>query len=120
MKDYFIRVYITSDFIGLIMNDAIDSGMFELVNSFDGINGLLAVYDGKVSRKGLIYIMALGINIFPLNNYGSFIITCPNCGNRINDDMILLSYDENVLSGYNINCNIKDCGCQVANIKLIE
>ena len=61
--------------------------------------------------------ISFGVPYFPLDNYGDFVITCPNCGERIDDDMILLEYDENLLSGYNINCNREDCGCQMANIE---
>ena len=60
-----------------------------------------------------------GITVSGADNYEDFVITCPNCGERINDEMILHSYDENVLSGYNILCNRKDCGCQTANVKYI-
>lgn len=120
MKRYFIRVVVYDELIGNLINDAIDSGMFALRNSFDGINGILAIYDGEVSKNGLIYLMGLGVYIFPLNNYEDFIITCPNCGERVNDDMILLVYDDNLLSGYNINCYRHDCGCQMAKVEFIE
>ena len=45
------------------------------------------------------------------------LVTCPNCGERIDDDMILTTYDENVLSGYNILCNREDCGTQMAHVE---
>ena len=119
MKKYLIRIYVTSEEIGIIINDAIDVGMVSLTNSYDGINGILAIYDGEVSQSGLKTLISLGIKYFPLNEYGDFIITCPNCGERIDDDMILLGYDENVLSGYNILCNRDDCGTQMADVKFI-
>ena len=120
MKRYKVRLYILNEMLGKLANDAIDANMFILSNSYDGLNDVLAIYDGEVSKKGLIYLMALGIKVFPLNHYEDFIITCPNCGNRIDDKMILLSYDENVLSGYNINCDRENCGLQMANVELIE
>lgn len=120
MKDYKIRIIIFDETLGNIVNEAIDCGMLKLVNSFDGINGVLAIYDGEVSKKGLIYLMALGVYIFPLNHYESFIITCPNCGEKIDDDMILLTYDDNLLSGYNIYCDRDNCGCQMAKVELVE
>lgn len=118
-KKYLIRIYIFSEEMGAIINDAIDVDLFTLTQSFDGVNGCLAIYDGKVSQNGLKCLVSLGIAYLPLNNYGEFIITCPNCGERIDDEMILHTYDENVLSGYNILCNRKNCGCQTANVKYI-
>ena len=119
MKKYLVRIYVTSEEIGIILNDAVDVGLIRLTQSFDGVNGMLAIYDGEVSQKALQVLVSLGIKYFPLNNYADFVITCPNCGKRIDDDMILLTYDENVLSGYNINCNRDDCGTQMADVKFI-
>ena len=118
-KKYLIRVYITSNEIGLLVNEIIDTQVLRLTNSYDGVNGILAIYDGEITSKGLKYLISMGIRFFPLNNYEDFIITCPNCGERIDDDMILLEYDENLLSGYNINCHRQDCGTQMANVKFI-
>ena len=118
-KKYLIRIYVTSEEIGIILNDAIDVGMIRLTQSFDGVNGLLAIYDGEVSQTALKVLISLGVKYFPLNEYGDFVITCPNCGERIDDNMILLEYDENVLSGYNILCNRNDCGTQMADVKFI-
>ena len=101
------------------MNDAVNTNAFKLNNSYDGMNGIIAIYDGYCSGKMLKYLISFGICYFPLDNYEDFIITCPNCGKRINDDMILTIYDENLLSGYNINCNREDCGCQMADVKFI-
>lgn len=116
-KKYWIRIYIFSEEIGLIVNDAIDVGMVALTKSFDGIDGCLAIYDGKVSQRGLKCLISLGVPYFPLDNYEDFIITCPNCGERIDDDMILSTYNETLLSGYNILCNRHDCGIQMANVE---
>lgn len=118
-KKYLIRIYIFSEEMGAIINDAIDADLFTLTQSFDGVNGCLAISDGKVSQNGLKCLVSLGIAYLPLNNYGEFIITCPNCGERIDDEMILHTYDENVLSGYNILCNRKDCGTQMAKVQYI-
>ena len=119
MKEYLVRIYITCEEVGLIVNDAIDVGMFSLTQSFDGMNGILAIYDGTISQEGLKTFISLGIAYFPLNHYEDFVITCPNCHEVIDDDMILHTYDENVLSGYNINCHKNDCGTQMANVKFI-
>ena len=119
MKKYLVRIYIDSEEIGLIVNTAIDSGLICLTNSFDGMNGILAIYDGEVSQRGLEALMSLGVLYFPLNHYEDFVITCPNCGERIEDSMILLGYDENVLSGYNILCDKHDCGTQMAHVEFI-
>ena len=122
MKQYRIRVYVTSDDweIGLLINNAIDQKTFKLTNSYDGMNGILAIYDGVCSRRMLKFFISLGVKYFPLDNYGDFVITCPNCGERIDDDMILHTYDENVLSGYNILCNRQDCGTQMAKIDFLN
>ena len=119
-KLYKIRVYIPTEDIGLLMNEAVDSKAFRLANSYDGANGMLAIYDGECNTKTLIFLIDSGVMFFPLDNYGDFIITCPNCGERIDDDMILHTYDENVLSGYNILCNRDDCGCQMADIEFLN
>lgn len=118
-KEYLIRIYIFSDEMGIMVNDAIDCDLLRLTQSFEGINGCLAIYDGKVSQNGLKCLITMGIDYLPLDNYGDFIITCPNCGERIDDDMILHTYDENVLSGYNILCNRHDCGTQMAKVEYI-
>jgi len=118
-KEYLIRVYVFSEEMGAIVNDAIDVDLFALTQSFDGVNGCLAIYDGKVSQKGLKCFIELDVPYFPLNNFGDFVITCPNCGERIDDVMILHTYDENVLSGYNILCDRDDCGTQMAKVEYI-
>jgi len=119
-KKYHIRIYIFSEEMGLIVNDAIDVGMIALTQSFDGANGCLAIYDGKVAQNGLKLLIALNVPYFPLNHYEDFVITCPNCDKRIDDNMIMTTYDEALLSGYNIMCNRVDCGCQTANVKYIR
>ena len=118
-KEYLIRIYIFFEGIGLIVNDAIDVGLITLTQSFDGVNGCLTIYDGKVSQNALKCLISLGVPYLPLDHYEDFIITCPNCGERIDDDMILNTYDENLLSGYNILCDKDDCGCQTAKVKYI-
>ena len=118
-KEYLIRIYVFSEEMGLIINDAIDVDIIALTQSFDGVEGCLAIYDGKVSQNSLKFLIRLGITYLPLNNYEDFVITCPNCGERIDDNMILNTYDETLLSGYNILCHRKDCGCQTANVKYI-
>lgn len=117
MKKYRIRVYVPTEEIGLIVNDAIEAEAFTITNSYDGMNGIITIYDGVCSGKMLKYFISLGVRYFPLDNYSDFIITCPNCGERIDDDMILLEYDENLLSGYNICCNREDCGTQMADVE---
>jgi hypothetical protein len=116
-KMYRVRVYIPTEEIGLILNEAIDTNAFKLTNSYDGMNGIIAIYDGSCSAAMLKYLISFGVPYFPLDNYGDFVITCPNCGERIDDDMILTTYDENVLSGYNILCNREDCGTQMAHVE---
>jgi len=118
-KKYLIRVYIFSRRVGILVNEVIDANIFVLTNSFDGINGLLAIYDGEISSKGLKYLIAIGARYLPMNHYEDFVIKCPNCGERIDDDMILTNYDENVLSGYNIHCERDNCGYQMADVEFL-
>lgn len=115
-KKYKVRVYITSENIGLVVNDMIDTGLFPITNSFDGTGAIMAIYDGEMTSKGIKLLIAFGILYFPLDHYEDFTITCPNCGEVINDDMIHKIYDENLLSGYNIQCYRHDCGMQMADI----
>lgn len=116
-KEYHIRIYITSEGIGLILNDMIDSGLLVLTNSFDGKGGIIAIYDGKVSRKALKFLISLHILYLPLNHYEDFKLTCPSCGGKVYDDMFLQVYDENLLSGYNIVC--EECGTQMAEVEFL-
>ena len=119
-KKYHIRVYIPTEEVGIILNEAIDAKAFNLANSYDGMNGIIAIYDGYCSGKMLKYLISFGVKYFPLDNYGDFVITCPNCGERIDDDMILTIYDENLLSGYNILCNRNNCGTQMADVEFLN
>lgn len=119
MKKYTIRVYIPNEFVGLVMNEGIDSGLFVLRASFQGVGDVLAIYDIETSLEGLKTLIQLGFPYLPLNNYGDFVITCPNCGCRIDDDMILNVYDDKLLGGYNISCDRQGCGYQRANVEFI-
>lgn len=119
MKEYNIRIYIMSEEDGMIVNDAVDTHLFRLTKSFDGADGCLAIYDGKVAQNGLKLLIALNIPYFPLDHYEDFVITCPNCGERIDDNMIMTTYDEALLSGYNITCNRDDCGTQMAHVEFL-
>ena len=114
MKKYKIRVYVSENVLGNIVNLLIRLGILRLQNSFDGANGMLAIYD-VVCVSGVIpELINMGVRYFPLDHYEDFVITCPECGQVIEDDMIMKVYDENLLSGYNINC--PDCGTQMADI----
>ena len=118
-KLYHIRVYVPTEEVGTIMNEAINAEAFKVANKYNGMNGIISILDGHCSGGMLKYLISFGVRYFPLDNYGDFVITCPNCGERIDDDMILLEYDENLLSGYNIYCEREDCGCQMADVKFI-
>lgn len=127
-KKYKIRIYVTESVSGNIINMLMRLGVLRLQNSFDGLNGILAIYDVICGSQAITELINMGVKYFPLDNYSDFVITCPNCGERIDDDMILTRYDENLLSGYNINCNRQhpdayhrinrfDCGCQMAQVE---
>ena len=117
-KKYKIRIYIFDKVVGNMINVLANIKAIRLENSMDGVNGCLAIYDGVMTAVVLREVMGL-TKVFPLDNYEDFVITCPACGERIDDDMILTIYDENLLSGYNINCDRADCGCQMANVEFI-
>jgi hypothetical protein len=116
-KKYKIRIYITDKLSGNIVNMLLRLGVLRLENSFDGMNGILAIYDVICGSQAILELINLNVRYFPLDNYTDFIITCPECGDRIDDDMILKVYDENLLSGYNILCRRNDCGCQMAQVE---
>ena len=118
-KKYLVSVYIDSERNGLFVNDMIDSHLFCLLRSIEGRGDTLAIYDGKTSQRGLKLLLSAFIPYFPLNNYQDFVITCPNCGERIDDEMILRQYDETTLSGNNIKCERKGCGVQRANVSFL-
>lgn len=118
-KKYKIRIYVTDWYenykvIGNIINMLIRLGVLRLQNSFDGLNGVLAIYDVVCASGAIPELINMGVKYFPLDHYEDFVITCPECGQVIEDDMIIKVYDENLLSGYNINC--PDCGTQMAEV----
>ena len=115
-KRYKVRIYVFDKGVGSTINLLIRIGAIRLENSMDGKNGCLAIYDGVMTAVVLSEVMKL-TSVFPLDNYADFVITCPACGERIDDDMIYMVYDENLLSGYNINCHRLDCGMQMAQVE---
>jgi hypothetical protein len=126
-KRYKVRIYIFDKVVGNMINVLVNIKAIRLENSMDGVNGCLAIYDGVMTAVVLREVMKL-TKVFPLDSYEDFVITCPVCGERIDDDMILTTYDENLLSGYNIDCerehpdayhriNRFGCGCQMANVE---
>lgn len=116
-KKYLIRIYVSDSTIGNIINMLIRLRILRLQKSFDGLNGILAIYDVICGSQAISELIGLGVKYFPLDNYADFVITCPACGERIDDNMIINVYDENLLSGYNIICNRHDCGAQMANVE---
>ena len=118
-KKYKIRIYVADWYekpTGNFINILIRLGVLRLQNSFDGKNGILAIYDVICSAQAIVELSGMGVKYFPLDNYEDFVIACPNCGERIDDGMILTTYDENLLSGYNICCYTDDCGTQMAQV----
>lgn len=116
-KKYLIRIYVSDSGLGNIVNMLIRLRVLRLQKSFDGVNGILAIYDVVCGSQAISELITLGVSYFPLDNYSDFVITCPACGERIDDNMIINVYDENLLSGYNIICNRHDCGTQMANVE---
>lgn len=121
-KRYKIRIYIADWYenykvIGNIINMLIRLGILRLQNSFDGKNGVVAIYDVICVSQVVSELIQMGVIFFPLDNYEDFVITCPNCGERIDDNMIMTTYDENLLSGYNILCDRDNCGTQMAHVE---
>lgn len=118
-KEYRIRIYVYTDLIGNTINKCLDSGLFALQSTFIGKGNCLCIYDVKCAQNGLKLLISMGISYLPLDNYQDFEIYCPNCGERIDDDMILNVYNEDLLCGYNISCNRDKCGLQVAKVNYI-
>ena len=121
-KKYKIRIYVADWYdnyqtVGNFINMLIRLGVLRLQNSFDGMNGIVAIYDVICSAQAIVELSGMKVRYFPLDNYEDFIITCGYCGQRIDDNMILTTYDENLLSGYNIYCNRNDCGTQMAQVE---
>lgn len=116
-KKYLIRIYVSDSRLGNIVNMLIRLRVLRLQKSFDGKNGILAIYDVVCGSQAISELIGLGVSYFPLDGYSDFVITCPACGERIDDNMIINVYDENLLSGYNIICNRHDCGTQMANVE---
>jgi hypothetical protein len=121
-KKYKIRIYIADWYenykmIGNVINMLIRLGVLRLQNSFDGKNGIVAIYDVICGSQAITELINMGVRYFPLDNYEDFVITCGYCGQRIDDHMILTTYDENLLSGYNICCDRNDCGTQMAQVE---
>ena len=116
-KKYLIRIYVSDSRLGNIVNMLIRLRVLRLQKSFDGKNGILAIYDVVCGSQAISELIGLGVSYFPLDNYSDFVITCPACGERIDDNMIINVYDENLLSGYNIICDRHDCGTQMANVE---
>ena len=114
---YKIRIYITCEEIGLIVNDMVDCGLIRLTNSFDGKGGIIAIYDGEMSSKAVKLLISFNILYLPLNHYEHFKLTCPLCGERVCDDMFLKVYDDTLLEGYNIVCD--ECGTQMADVEFL-
>jgi len=118
-KKYLIRIYVSDSRLGNIINMLIRLRVLRLQKSFDGVNGILAIYDVVCGSQAISELIGLGVSYFPLDNYSDFVITCPACGERIDDNMIINVYDENLLSGYNIICDRHDCGTQMANVEFV-
>lgn len=121
-RKYKIRIYIADWYenykmIGNVINMLIRLGVLRLQNSFDGKNGIIAIYDVICGSQAITELINMGVRYFPLDNYEDFVITCGYCGQRIDDHMILTTYDENLLSGYNICCDRNDCGTQMAQVE---
>lgn len=116
-KKYLIRIYVSDSRLGNIVNMLIRLRVLRLQKSFDGVNGMLAIYDVVCGSQAISELIGLGVSYLPLDNYADFVITCPACGERIDDNMIINVYDENLLSGYNIICNRHDCGTQMASVE---
>lgn len=116
-KKYLIRIYVSDSRLGNIVNMLIRLRVLRLQRSFDGVNGILAIYDVVCGSQAISELIGLGVSYLPLDNYADFVITCPACGERIDDNMIINVYDENLLSGYNIICNRHDCGTQMASVE---
>lgn len=118
-KVYNVRVYAMGKSQALVLDDAVSSGMLKLTRRLDGVGRCKGIYDGFIGASGLKLLISLGIKYFPFDHYEDFIIACPNCHERIDDDMILTMYDKWLLRGYNISCNRLQCAYQQADVDFL-
>lgn len=118
-KKYNVRVYSTNPDIDDIIKLMVETGVLAVRNVFNGVGGVISIYDGEMSSNGIKLLISFGILYFPLNNYGDFKITCPYCNEPINDDMILTIYDDDLLRGFNIECYHDGCGKAIANVDFL-
>ena len=86
-KKYLIRIYVSDSTIGNVINMLIRLRVLRLQKSFDGLNGILAIYDVICGSQAISELITLGVSYFPLDNYADFVITCPACGERIDDSV---------------------------------
>ena len=119
-KQYFIRVY-TFGLVGeTIINVILHMDGVEIANTIPTQTNV-QMYDIRCNRDTIALLLAMGIYVLPHNHFEDFEITCPHCGNRIDDDMILKAYDDSVLNGFNIRCNrTPRCGIAHANVTLVS
>ena len=114
MKLFTIRIYLFDELSSKLFEFAMELGLVTVLRSFDGMNGIDTIKDVVISKPTFECLLSYGLVYFPLDCYGHFEIRCPQCGELIEDDMILKEYDEHVLSGYNI---LSPCGYQTAFVK---
>ena len=114
MKLFTIRIYLFDELSSKLFEFAMELGLVTVLRSFDGMNGIDTIKDVVISKSTFECLLPYGLVYFPLDCYGHFEIRCPQCGELIEDDMILKEYDEHVLSGYSI---LSPCGYQTAFVK---
>lgn len=117
---YKIRIFIKTEVEKSYLYDLLREKVVKFCNVCLGTDGLIALVDVECTKDALSEIDGRGVvEYFPLDNYGDFIIQCPVCCERIEDEAILRTYDENVRSGYDICCTHCDAGAQVAHVRFI-
>lgn len=116
-KKYLIRVYAFSVLDSYILKAALSSKLFEVVRKTIGSGNLIVMLDVTCDMDAIRSLEVFGIRFMPLDHFEDFTIRCPKCGTPIDDNMILLMYDEHVLGGENIKCDRYDgCGYALADV----
>ena len=114
MKLFTIRIYLFDELSHKLFELGMECGLVTVLRSFEGKNGIDVIKDVVVTQDVLECLIRYGLVYFPLYCYAHFEICCPQCGEVIEDSMILKEYDDHVLSGFNI---LSPCGYQTAVVK---
>ena len=97
-----VRVYIENGFDSVVVDKAVELGFLDSYNVFEGMGRCQEIRDCEFWDVWIVgFLLGNGIRVFPLDHYELYRLSCED-GSEVEDDMIIRSYDEHVLSGYNL------------------